>query len=84
MKLTKAEKAWVAVVQAALDKCPSTRLGFATIGGCDITIFDVRGLDKISARLDRGCEDFIYAAGKLGLVAEESIRFPQPVEGTAG
>jgi hypothetical protein len=84
MKLTKAEKALVAEVQKALDKCPSTRLGFATTGDHDLTIFDIRGIDKICARLDRGTCDFIPTADKLGLVAAERLSFPQPVESTAG
>lgn len=84
MKLTKAEKAWVAVVQAALDKCPSKRLGFATIGDHDLSIFDNRGIDKIDAALNRGGSDFIPTAQKLGLVAVEVLSFPQPVESTAG
>lgn len=84
MKLTKAEKAWVAEVQAALDKCPSTHLGFATTGDHDLTIFDIRGMDKICALLNRGGYDFIPAADKLGLVADECLNFPQPVESTAG
>lgn len=84
MKLTKAEKAWVAEVQAALDKCPSSHLGFATTGDHDLTIFDIRGMDKINARIDRGGEEFISAAEKLGLVAGPRLTFPQPVESTAG
>lgn len=84
MNLTKAEKAWVAEVQAALDKCPSTRLGFATIGDCDLTIFDLRGMEKIYAKLERGKADFIPAADKLGLVAAQRLNFPQPVESAAG
>lgn len=84
MKLTKAEKAWVAVVQAALDKCPSNRLGFATIGDHDLSIFDNRGMGKIDAALKGGGADFIPAAQKLGLVAGEVLHFPQPVESTAG
>lgn len=84
MKLTKAEKAWVAEVQAALDKCPSTHLGFATAGDHDLTIFDIRGIDKICALLNRGSHDFIPVADKLGLVADERLNFPRPVESTAG
>lgn len=84
MKLTKEEKAWVAEVQAALDKCPSKRLGFATIGDNDLTIFDNTGMDKIYAVLDRGGSDFIPVAQKLGLTSTETLNFPQPVESTAG
>lgn len=67
---------------AAIDAV--SRLGFATIGGCDLTIFDLRGIDKIFDLLDRGGNDFIPAAEKLGLVAEQRLNFPQPVESTAG
>lgn len=84
MKLTKAEKAWVAVVQAALDKCPSTRLGFATTGGHAVSIFDSRGYMDIADAINRSSEDFLPAAERLGLVAMEQLRFPQQVESTAG
>lgn len=84
MKLTKDEKAWVAEVQKALDKCPSSRMGFATIGDHDLAIFDNTKMDKIYAVLERGGSDFIPVAQKLGLVAKETLDFPQPVESTAG
>lgn len=84
MKLTEAEKTGVAEVQAALDKCPSKRLGFATTGDHDLTIFDIGGMSKIYERLDRANDDFVPAATALGLVADEVLRFPQPVESTAG
>lgn len=84
MKLTKAEKEWVATVQAALDKCPSDRIGFATVGDNFLTLFDIRGLDKIDAALKSGNCDFVPTADKLGLVAIETLTFPHPVESTAG
>lgn len=84
MKLTKEEKAWVKRVQKALDSCPSKRLGFATIGDHDITIFDRTRYDDICNAVDNGHGDFIPTAEKLGYVAEEQLNFPNPVESTAG
>ncbi|ELY6313532.1 hypothetical protein SNQ62_003467 [Cronobacter sakazakii] len=84
MKLTKEEKAWVKRVQKALDSCPSTRLAFATIGDCDLSIFNADHYDDICNAVDSSKGDFIQTADKLGYVAQETLRFPNQVESTAG
>lgn len=84
MKLTKSEKAWVAKLNAVLSECTSTRLGFATIGDHDLTIFDQPKRDKIEKAMERDNGDFVPTAIKLGLVADERIYFPNAVESTAG
>lgn len=82
--LTKAERSWLEEVQAVLDRCPSKRLAFATIGDCDVTVYDQTRVDEISKMLDRGSWDFIPAANSLGAVFDVSLNFPAPVESTAG
>ncbi|EMK1274663.1 hypothetical protein V8M30_000246 [Serratia marcescens] len=44
-ELTAAERKWLNEVQKVLNRCPSTRLGFFTIGDKDVFVYDKR-LDK--------------------------------------
>ncbi|PKE31015.1 hypothetical protein CWS43_10075 [Rahnella sp. AA] len=83
-KLTAKEKKWVAEVQAVLDRCPSKRIGFATIGDPNLTLFDVTRYNEICDELDKGGRDFIPCADKLGATFDMSLDFPNPVESTAG
>lgn len=82
--LTKEEKAWVSKVNKLLAACPSKRLGFATMGDCDVRIFDVRRYADIDEALNRSNGDFIPTAGRLGALFDEALNFPNPVESTAG
>jgi len=84
VKLTKEEKAWVAKLNKVLAECPSTRLGFATIGDPDIMIYDRSERGKIDQRMDRCSWDFCAVVDEMGLLAEEVIKFPNAVESTAG
>ncbi|MEQ9844579.1 hypothetical protein [Pectobacterium brasiliense] len=61
--LTRAEKKWLEDVQAALDRCPSERIGFFTIGDRTVYLWDV---DKADAVNDHRC-DFYDAVKKSGL-----------------
>lgn len=83
-KLTKAEKAWVDGLNKMLAACPSDRIGFATIGDRDVTLFDMSYLGAIGKELDRGGNDFVPTAAKLGATFSEVLNFPNPVESTAG
>lgn len=47
MILTKEEKAWVKKLNKILSQCPSTRLGFASMGDPSIYIFDITRLNEI-------------------------------------
>lgn len=84
MKLTKKEQAWIDEVNAVLARCPSERLGFATIGDPSITIYDRRKDAAIDKLLDRGNMDFVPAAQHLGHLANETLEFPAGVLSTAG
>ena len=83
-KLTKAEMKWISDVQRVLDKCPSKRLGFATMGDRDVTVYDTSfSLDIENHIFSSGTGDFIPTARSMGAVLGE-ITFPANVESTAG
>lgn len=83
-KLTPAEKAWVKKLNKMLAECPSDRIGFATTGDCDVTLFDIARYTEICEKMDRGHYDFIPAAQNLGAAFDEVLTFPNQVESTAG
>jgi len=83
-KLTKEEKAWVKKLNRVLAECPSKRIGFATIGDCDVFLFDVTRMDEIYKLLQRNNMDFMPAAARIGAQFDETLTFPQAVESTAG
>ncbi|QHC46415.1 hypothetical protein EFZ62_16165 [Serratia marcescens] len=82
MALTAAEKKWVNDVQKVLNRCPSKRLGFATAGDSDITVYDSSFSELIFKTLEHEGGDYIPTATKLGAVLGV-INFPSPVESTA-
>ena len=82
-ELTRAERKWVQELQKVLDKCPSERLGFFTIGDCDVSLYDKGMESQITARQDRG-EDFGPAATAVGARFDEVLLFPSNVHSTAG
>lgn len=82
--LTIAERKWVEKVNKLLAQCPSKRIAFATIGDCDVTLFDVTRYHEICEALDNGACDFIPAADSIGATFDEVLRFPNQVESTAG
>ncbi|EPA9109503.1 hypothetical protein [Serratia marcescens] len=82
-ELTAAEKKWVSDVQKVLNRCPSKRLGFATAGDRDITIYDNAFSQAIEDHIfSNGTGDFIPTAERLGAVLGE-VTFPANVESTA-
>lgn len=81
-ELTAAERKWLNDVQKVLNRCPSKRLGFATSGDRDITVYDSSFSDLIFKMLEREGGDYIPTADKLGAVFGV-INFPAPVESTA-
>ncbi|WP_413503883.1 hypothetical protein [Serratia grimesii] len=82
-ELTAAERKWLNDVQRVLNRCPSKRLGFATAGDCDITVYDSSFSDLIFMILEHEGGDYIPTATKLGAVLGV-IYFPAKVESTAG
>jgi len=84
--LTKKERDWINNVQAVLDKCPSKRLGFFTIGDRDVTVYDLDKRGEIDALQHRkGNYDFCTAVQELdaGFIGGY-LNFPSQVESTAG
>jgi len=65
-KLTKKERDWIAELQSVLDKCPSRRLGFFTIGDKDVTVYDLDKRGEIDAlQYRKGNYDFCTAVQEL-------------------
>ncbi|EAA4446372.1 hypothetical protein DPE66_10105 [Salmonella enterica subsp. enterica] len=82
--LTKQEKAWVKKLNKLLAECPSNRIAFATIGDCDVTLFDVTRYGEICDLVDKEHDEFIPAALRIGAAFNEFLTFPNQVESTAG
>jgi len=80
MILTKEEKVWVKKVNALMNKCPSERLGFYTIGDPVVGIYDRTHQDEID---DEG-GDLIDIIHREGWDAIEEINFPSSVQGVCG
>ena len=83
-RLTKTERAWLDKLQNVLNECPSSRLGFYTIGDADLTIYDRKKESKIEDLQDRRGFDFGPAAGEIGALFEYQLAFPSNVHSTAG
>ncbi|PWD66545.1 hypothetical protein [Pectobacterium parmentieri] len=83
-ELTKEEKAWVKKVNALLAKCPSTRIGFYTIGDGTVFLFDANYQDEISNIMDNSHSDWSYCVYAAGAGFSEVLEFPNPVESVAG
>lgn len=81
-RLTKAEKQWIEDLQEVLDRCPSERLGFYTIGDANVTVIDRVLTQKYEGKHgdDRDyCTTVELARARLG-----DIVFPSGVASTAG
>lgn len=81
--LTAAEANWVKDLQAVLNKCPSKRMIAFTIGDNDVTIYDRSFSPKVDELTMRGGTEVGQAVDELGAEIA-SIRFPFPVQSTAG
>jgi hypothetical protein len=82
-RLTKKEQAWLDELQEVLDRCPSKRLGFYTIGDAALSVYDSKEERHIEERIDKIGAEFGYAVdlckARLGY-----LRFPANVHSTAG
>lgn len=78
--LSESEKAWIKRLQKTLDACPTKRLGFYTIGDCDVSIYDNR-FDDIINETESG--EFCSAVHDCDAHLGEVI-FPSPVHSTCG
>lgn len=84
MRLTRAEKEWLAEVQMLLNKCPSDRLGFYTIGDAQVSVYDRRKDEKITDLQDNSNMDFCQAVRHAEAETDYALDFPQCVHSTAG
>lgn len=82
-ELTAAERKWLNDVQKVLNRCPSTRLGFFTIGDKDVFVYDKRLDKQIDELQDSGGRDFGLVVNDLDAGFGELI-FPSHVHSTAG
>lgn len=72
-------------MQAILDQCPSDRLGFYTIGDCNVTIYDRSKDSKIYDILDLNDRmDFCSGVDKAGASTEFELMLPSNVHSTSG
>lgn len=84
-KLTAKESKWLKEVQAVINKCPSNRIGFFTIGDNDIYAFDFTKIDEIMDDLNSGKGgDFCVSCNKTNALFDAQLEFPNPVESTQG
>ena len=77
-ELTEAEAKWLKRVQRALNACPSSDIGFFTIGGKDVTLYRRPEVDFSDGRSDF-CQLVDRADARLG-----ELYFPEQVHSTAG
>ncbi len=85
MRLTSDEKKWLSDMQNLLDRCPSKRLGFYTIGDPAIAVYDLTKEAKIHEMLDNGqAADFCIAVSKADAGIAPNLIFPAPVHSTSG
>ncbi|WP_199634929.1 hypothetical protein JEM67_16170 [Serratia sp. PAMC26656] len=82
-KLTKKEQAWLDELQEVLNRCPSKRLGFYTMGDNDVFVYDVKKETEISRIMDRDNDDFGPAVDKANANLG-GLFFPAQVHSTAG
>ncbi|MGE4843357.1 MULTISPECIES: hypothetical protein [Buttiauxella] len=83
-KLTKAEQKWLDDMQAVLNRCPSKRLGFYTMGDYSVHVFNLAQFDEVCALMDKGKHDFHQATKATDADFYESLEFPAQVQSTAG
>ncbi|GLY59706.1 hypothetical protein Pcaca05_05640 [Pectobacterium carotovorum subsp. carotovorum] len=83
-ELTKEERAWVKKVNALLEKCPSSRIGFYTIGDATVFLFDETYQNEISNFMDNSNADWAECVEIIGAGFSEQLKFPNPVESVAG
>lgn len=80
-ELTVKEQKWVDGLQKYLDKCPSDRLGFYTIGDNTIFLYNLEFEDEILAH---DHDDLARILKMNGWGFDEVLFFPNAVEGVCG
>ncbi|KXV06556.1 hypothetical protein AD930_07980 [Acetobacter malorum] len=86
MRLTKAEKEWLDRLQAVLSDAPSDRLGFYTIGDCDVFVFDKTRWADIENHIESTPKgmDFAPAVDAVGGGVVKTLVFPSNVLSVSG
>jgi hypothetical protein len=83
--LTKAERAWLDEFQALMNRCPSKRIGFFTIGDPVLCLHDATREDEIGEERDENGGEWCSAARRLKAdFGGETIDFPNAILSTAG
>ncbi|HEI9813792.1 TPA: hypothetical protein SLN68_000113 [Serratia marcescens] len=83
-KLNKKERAWLDELQEVLNRCPSERLGFYTIGDPQIVVYDRSKESEIDWVMDTTEKDFCGSVLIAGANFDERLDFPAAVHSTAG
>lgn len=84
-KLTKAEKKWLEEFQEVLNRCPSNRLGFYTVGDAFIGVIDATRTDDIDNEQEQNGGEWCRAASIVGAdFGGYTLDFPNQVHSTAG
>jgi len=81
-KLNKNELRWVNELQELLDKCPSKRIGFYTIGDPTVFLFDKTAHSKVCDLMDQ--RDLAMQIQNAGTGFDEYLFFPAAVDGVCG
>ncbi|MDU6301494.1 hypothetical protein [Serratia marcescens] len=83
-KLNKKERAWLDELQEVLNRCPSERLGFYSIGDPQIVIYDRSKESEIDWVMDTTEKDWCGCVLIAGANFDEWLDFPAAVHSTAG
>ncbi|MCI4031493.1 MULTISPECIES: hypothetical protein [Dickeya] len=83
-KLTKKERAWLDELQAVLNRCPSKRLGFFTIGDPILVVYDRTKDAEIDKFMDRNTSAEFCTAVQHHDAEFTTIDFPAAVHSTCG
>jgi hypothetical protein len=82
-KSTKEEKSWLRKMQNLLNKCPSDRLGFYTIGDKNVTVYDKSKDRQINEYTSGQRNDFCNGVEEFEAELGDLV-FPSDVHSTAG
>ncbi len=83
--LTKAERAWLTELQEVLNRCPSKRIGFFTIGDPAVCLHDATREDEIGDHQEKEGGEWASAAAAIGAdFGGVALYFPNAVHSTAG
>ncbi|QKJ88067.1 hypothetical protein PMPD1_3137 [Paramixta manurensis] len=83
--LTKAELAWLEALQELLNKCPSKRIAFFTVGDDFLGLHDANRENEIAAELDKNGGEWSSAAQNIAADFNGfCLNFPNSVHSTAG